>query len=68
MKQYGDIAQVSDDVLEVMGYLSEMNAGNLEKVILGLPKWLLAKFAERLKRLESEGHMMPTLKGCCGLP
>ena len=27
-----------------------------------LPKWLQAKFAERLKRLESEGHMIPTLK------
>ena len=51
-----------------MGYLSEMNAGNLEKVIMGLPKCILAKFAERLKRLESEGHMMPTFKGCCGVP
>ena len=62
------MAQISYDVLEVMGYLSEMNAGNLEKVIMGLPKWILAKFAERLKRLESEGHMMPTFIGCCELP
>lgn len=62
------LAQVSYDVLEVMGYSSEMNAGNLEKVMMGLPKWMLAKFAERLKRLWSEGHMMPTFKGCCGLP
>ena len=27
-----------------------------------LPKWMQGKFAERLKRLESEGHMMPTFK------
>ena len=62
------MAQISYDVLEVMGYLSEMNAGNLEKVIMGLPKCIFAKFAERLKRLESECHVMPTFKGCCGVP
>ena len=27
-----------------------------------LPKWMQAKFAERLKRLEGEGHAMPTFK------
>ena len=56
------MAQVSYDVLEVMGYLSQMNAGNLEKVIMGLPEWILAKFAERLKRLESEGPWCQPLK------
>ena len=45
-----------------MGYLNEMNADNLEKVIRRLPKWMQGKFAERLKRRESEGHMMPTFK------
>jgi len=45
-----------------MGYLNEMNVNNLEKVIRRLPKWMQAKFAERLKRLESEGHAMPTYK------
>ena len=45
-----------------MGYLNELNADNLEKVIKRLPKWMQAKFAERLKRVESEGHAMPTFK------
>ena len=45
-----------------MGYLSEINADKLEKVIMRLPKWTQAKFAERLKLLESEGHMVQTFK------
>jgi len=45
-----------------MGYLNEMNADNLEIVIKRLPKWMQAKFPERLKRLKSEGHAMPTFK------
>jgi len=56
------MTQVTYDTLESMGYLNEMNADNLEKVIKWLPKWMQAKFAERLKRLESEGHAMPTFK------
>ena len=62
LQQYADMAQVTYDTLESVGYLSEMNAGNLEKVITQLPKWMQAKFAERLKCLESEDHMMPTFK------
>ena len=62
LQQYADMAQVTYDTLESMGYLNEMNADNLEKVIKRLPKWMQAKFAERLKRLESEGHVMPTFK------
>lgn len=62
LQQYADIAQVTYDTLESVGYLNEMNADNLEKVIMRLPKWMQAKFAERLKRLESDGHAMPTFK------
>ena len=62
LQQYADMAQVTYDTLESVGYLSEMNADKLEKVIMRLPKWMQAKFAERLKGLESEGHMMPTFK------
>ena len=62
LQQYADMAQVTYDTLESVGYLSEMNTDNLEKVIMRLPKWMQGKFAERLKRLESEGHMMPTFK------
>ena len=62
LQQYADMVQVTYDILESMGYLNEMNAGNLEKVIMRLPKWMQAKFAERLKRLEGEGHAMPTFK------
>ena len=56
------MAQGTYDTLESMEYLNEMNADNLEKVIKRLPKWMQAKFAERLKRLESEGRAMPTFK------
>ncbi|XP_068749478.1 uncharacterized protein [Montipora capricornis] len=62
LQQYADMVQVTYDILESMGYLNEMNVGNLEKVIMRLPKWMQAKFAERLKRLEGEGHAMPTFK------
>ena len=62
LQQYEDMAQVTYDTLESMGYLNEMNADNLEKVIKRLPKRMQAKFAERLKRLESEGHAMSTFK------
>ena len=55
LQRYADMAQVTYDTLESVGYLSEMNANNMEKVITRLPKWMQAKFAERLKRLESEG-------------
>ena len=61
-QQYADMAQVTYDTLESMGYLNEMNVDNLEKVIKRLPKWMQDKFAERLKRLESEGHAMLTFK------
>lgn len=62
LQQYADMAQVTYDTLESMGYLSEMNTDNLEKVIMRLPKWMQTKFAERLKHMESKGHMMPTFK------
>ena len=62
LPHYADIAQVMYDTLESMGCLGEMNTGNLEKVILKLPKWLQDKFREHLKRLEHQGRIMPTFK------
>ena len=38
LQRYADTAQVTYDTLESMGYLSEMNIDNLEKVIARLPK------------------------------
>ena len=51
LQRYADTAQVTYDTLESMGYLSEMNIDNLEKVIARLPKWMQSKFAEHLKNL-----------------
>ena len=66
LQQYADMAQVTFDILVVMGYSSEMNADNLETAndihFAFQAKWMQAKFAERLKRLQSEGNMMPTFK------
>ena len=39
-----------------------MNSDNLEKVIARLPKWMQAKFAERLNGLERKGQVMPSFK------
>ena len=38
LQRYADMTQVTYDTLEPMGYLNEMNANNLEKVIKRLPK------------------------------
>ena len=62
LQRYADTAQVTYDTLESMGYLSEMNIDNLEKVIARLPKWMQSKFAEHLKNLERKGQKMPNFK------
>ncbi|XP_068675583.1 uncharacterized protein [Montipora foliosa] len=62
LQRYGDTAQVTYDTLGSMGYLSEMNADNLEKVITRLPRWMQAKFAEHLKSLERKGQLMPSFR------
>ena len=49
---YADTAQVTYNTLESMGYLSEMNADNLEKVITRL----------HLKSLECKGQLMPSFR------
>ena len=58
LQLYTDTAQITYDTLESMGYLSEMNSDNLEKVIAQLQ----AKFAERLNGLERKGQVMPSFK------
>lgn len=50
-----------------MGYLSETNADNLEKVIARLPTWMQAKFAEHLKSLECKGRLKPNFKNVVDL-
>ena len=62
LQRYADKAQVMYDTLEAMNCLGEMNTGNLEKMILRLPKWAQAKFREHLKKLEHQGRIMPTFK------
>ena len=62
LQRYADTAQVTYDTLESMGYLSEMNIGNLENVIARLPKWMQSKCAEHLKNLERKGQKMPNFK------
>ena len=37
-----------------------MNASNLEKVILRLPRWLQERFREHLVKLQKQGRIMPT--------
>ena len=56
------MAQVTYDIPESMGYLHEMNVGNLRESHYVTSKWMQAKFAESLERLETEGHAMPTFK------
>ena len=50
------------DTLESVHCFGEMNTGNLEKMILRLPKWAQGKFCEDLRKLESQGRVMPTFK------
>ena len=62
LQRFADTAQVTYDTLESMGYLSEMDIDNLEKVIARLPKSMQSKFAEHLKNLERKGQKMPNFK------
>ena len=49
LQQHADMAQVTYDILESMGSLNGMNVDG-SRVIKRLPKWVQAKFVERLKR------------------
>jgi hypothetical protein len=62
LRKYADDAQVMYDTLNSMNCLSEMNADNLEKMILRLSKWDQGKFAEYLKKIERDGSTMPTFR------
>ena len=54
------MALVIYDTLASMNCLTEMNASNLEKVILRLPRWLQDRFREHLVKLQKQGIIMPT--------
>ena len=62
LQKYADDAQVMYDTLNSMDSLAEMNADNLEKMILRLPRWAQGKFAEYLKKIERDGATMPTFR------
>ena len=62
LRKYADDAQVKYDTLNSMNFLGEMNADNLEKMILRLPKWAQGKLAEYLKKIERGGSTMPTFR------
>lgn len=53
-ERFADTAPVMYDTLASMNCLSEMNASNLKKVILILPRWL------HLVKLHKQGAIMPT--------
>ncbi|XP_068750831.1 uncharacterized protein [Montipora capricornis] len=59
-ERFADTALVMYDTLALMNCLTEMNASNLEKVILRLPRWLHDRFREHLAKLQKQGIIMPT--------
>ena len=60
LQRFADTALVMYDTLASMNCLTEMNASNLEKVILRLPRWLQGRFCEHLVKLQKQGRIMPT--------
>ena len=60
---FADMVRANYDTLDAMGYLSEMNTNNLEKLISRLPKWMQSKFVEHLSKLERKGQTLPSFKG-----
>ena len=60
LQRLADTALVTYDTLALMNCLTEMNASNLEKVILRLPRWLQDRFREHLVKLQKQGITMPT--------
>ena len=61
LRKYADDTRVMYDTLNSMNCLGEMNADNLEKMILRLPRWPQGKFAEYLKKIERGSSTMPTI-------
>ena len=57
---FANTALVIYDTLASMNCLTEMNASNLEKVILRLPRWLQDRFREHFVKLQKQGIIMPT--------
>ncbi|XP_068691584.1 uncharacterized protein [Montipora foliosa] len=60
-ERFADTALVMYDTLALMNCFTEMNASNLQKVILRLPRWLQDRFREHLVKLQKQGIIMPTL-------
>jgi len=62
LQHFADTVRANYDTLDAMGYLSEMNTNNLEKLISRLPKWMQSKFVERLSKLERKGQTLPSFR------
>ena len=65
LRNFADLVQSNYDTLDAMGYLSEMNTDNLEKIMARLPRQIQSKFVELLNKRERQGQTMPKLQGCC---
>ena len=59
-QRFADTALVMYDTLASMNCLTEMNASNLEKVILRLPRWLQVRFREHFMKLQKQGIIIAT--------
>lgn len=62
LQRFADMVQANYDTLDAMGYLSEMNTNNLEKMMSRLPRWIQTKFVEHLNKLERKGQTLPSFK------
>lgn len=62
LQNFADAVQASYDTLDAMGYLSEMNTDNLEKIMARLPRQIQSRFIELLSKRERKGQNMPRFK------
>lgn len=60
LQRFADTALVIYDTLASMNFLTEINASNLGKVILRLPRWLQDRSREHLVKVQKQGTIMPT--------
>lgn len=62
LQRFADEVQANYDTLAAMGYLSEINTDNLEKILSRLSRGAQGKFVEHLNSLERKGQVMPSFK------
>lgn len=60
LQRFSDTPVGMYEILASVNYLTEMNASNLEKVILRMPRKLQDRFREHPVKLQKPGIIMPT--------